>query len=113
MKSEITKSLNRRVGTLCPPFVQLPRGHKIVPTLPGWLNVSAHWLRYGPPNDAKQKQPAGVRRTKLQAEKDIPFSEVEMKLVRQFRRLSAHQRHLIAELTEQLATDQEIWPEQS
>ena len=84
-----------------------------IETLANWLNVSAHWLRYGPPNDAKQKQPAGVRRTKLQAEKDTSLSEAETKLVAQFRRLSAYQRHLIAELTEQLATDQEIWPEQS
>ena len=84
-----------------------------IKTLANWLNVSAHWLRYGPPNDAKKKQPAGARRAKLQAEKDISFSEEEMKLIAQFRRLSAHQRHLIAELTEQLAIDQEIWPEQS
>ena len=84
-----------------------------IETLASWLNVSAHWLRYGPPNDAKQKQPAGVRRTKLQAEKDTSLNEAETKLVAQFRRLSAHQRNLIAELTEQLAIEQEIWPEQS
>lgn len=34
-----------------------------------------------------------------------------MILVAQFRRLSTHQRHLIAELTEQLVIEQETWPE--
>ena len=34
MKTKI-KPQNRRVGTLCPPSIELPRGHKIVPTLPG------------------------------------------------------------------------------
>jgi hypothetical protein len=77
------------------------------------LNISAHWLRYGPPNDVKPKQAAGARRAKVQVEKDTPLNEAEMKLVAQFRRLSTHQRHLIAELTEQLAIEQEIWPGQS
>lgn len=84
-----------------------------IETLASWLNVSAHWLRYGSPNEVKQKQATGVRRVKLQAEKDASLSEAEMKLVAQFRRLSTHQRHLIAELTEQLVIEQEIWPEQN
>jgi len=82
-----------------------------IETLASWLNVSAHWLRYGSPNDVKPKQGVGARRSKLQAEKDASLNEVEMKLVAQFRRLTTHQRHLIAELTEQLAIEQEIWPE--
>lgn len=84
-----------------------------IETLAIWLNVSAHWLRYGPPNDVKQKQSMGARRVKFQTEKDTSLSEIEKKLVAQFRLLSAHQRHLIAELTEQLAIEQEIWPEKS
>lgn len=84
-----------------------------IETLASWLNVSAHWLRYGSPNnDVKQKQPASTRRTKSQLEKDISLSEAETKLIAQFRRLSTHQRHLIVELTEQLSIEQEIWPEQ-
>lgn len=83
-----------------------------VETLANWLNVSAHWLRHGSPNEVKPKQAAGARRTKLQVEKDMPLNEVETKLVAQFRRLSTHQRHLIVELTEQLAIEQEIWPGQ-
>lgn len=84
-----------------------------IETLASWLNVSAHWLRYGSPNEVKQKQATGARRVKLQAEKDASLSEAEAKLVAQFRRLSTHQRHLIAELTEQLTIEQEIWPEQN
>ncbi len=84
-----------------------------IETLASWLNVSAHWLRYGSPNDVKPKQVTGARRAKLQIEKDTSLSEAEMKLVAQFRRLSTHQRHLIAELTEQLTIEQEIWPEKS
>ncbi len=83
-----------------------------IETLASWLNVSAHWLRYGSPNDVKQKQPSNTRRTKSQVEKDNALSETEIKLIMQFRQLSTHQRHLIAELTEQLAIEQEIWPEQ-
>jgi transcriptional regulator with XRE-family HTH domain len=83
-----------------------------IETLANWLNVSAHWLRYGSPNDVKQKQPANTRRTKSQVEKDSSLNETETKLIAQFRRLSTHQRHLIAELTEQLSVEQEIWPEQ-
>lgn len=82
-----------------------------IETLASWLCVSAHWLRYGSPSDVKPKQATGARRTKLQAEKESSLSEEEIKLVKQFRRLSTHQRHLIAELTEQLAVEQEIWPE--
>ncbi len=82
-----------------------------IETLASWLNVSAHWLRYGSSNDVKPKQAAGARRIKLHAEKDSSFNEAEIQLVAQFRRLTTHQRHLIAELTEQLAIEQELWPE--
>lgn len=82
-----------------------------IETLASWLNVSAHWLRYGSPNDVRPKQVVGARRGKLQTEKDTSLNEAEMKLVAQFRRLTTHQRHLIAELAEQLAIEQEIWPE--
>lgn len=83
-----------------------------IETLASWLNVSAHWLRYGSPNDVEPKQVVGVRRGKLQTEKDVLLNEAETKLIEQFRRLSTHQRHLIAELIEQLSIEQEIWPEQ-
>lgn len=83
-----------------------------IETLASWLNVSAHWLRYGSPNDVKQKSSTSTRRIKSQAEKDGSLNEMETKLITQFRRLSTHQRNLIAELTEQLAAEQEIWPEQ-
>lgn len=82
-----------------------------IETLASWLNVSAHWLRYGPPNDTKPKQQAGTKRTKAQVEKEASLNEAEMKLIAQYRRLTTHQRQLIAELTEQLAIEQEIWPE--
>jgi len=83
-----------------------------IDTLANWLNVSAHWLRYGSPNDVKPKQPASPWRTKSQVEKEVSLSEAETKLIAEFRRLSTHQRHLIAELTEQLSVEQEIWPVQ-
>lgn len=83
-----------------------------IETLASWLNVSAHWLRYGSPNDVKQKTASSTRRVKAQAEKDGSLNEMEAKLITQYRRLSTHQRHLIAELTEQLAAEQEIWPDQ-
>lgn len=83
-----------------------------IETLASWLNVSAHWLRYGSPNDVKQKTASSTRRVKAQAEKDGSLNEMETKLITQFRRFSTHQRHLIAELTEQLAAEQEIWPDQ-
>lgn len=84
-----------------------------IETLASWLCVSAHWLRYGSSNDVKPKQARapGARQIKLQAENESLLSEEEIKLVVQFRRLSTHQRHLIAELTEQLAIEQDIWPE--
>ncbi|MEQ1526393.1 MAG: hypothetical protein ABL911_06585 [Gallionella sp.] len=83
-----------------------------IETLASWLNVSAHWLRYGSPNDVKQKSSTSTRRIKSQTERDGSLNEMETKLITQFRRLSTHQRNLIAELTEQLAAEQEIWPEQ-
>ena len=83
-----------------------------IETLASWLNVSAHWLRYGSPNDVKQKTSSSTRRVRAQAENDGSLNEMETKLITQFRRLSTHQRHLIAELTEQLAAEQEIWPDQ-
>ena len=81
-----------------------------IETLASWLNVSAHWLRYGSPNDVKQKQATSGRQVKLPTEKNASSNEAETKLLVQFRRLSTHQRHLIAELIEQLAIEQEIWP---
>lgn len=82
-----------------------------IKTLAGWLGVSPHWLRYGSPGDCKPKPRAGECRTGVHAEKESTLSEEELKLVTRFRQLSAHQRYLIAELTEQLAIEQEIWPE--
>lgn len=60
--------------------------------LASWLSVSAHWLRYRSPSDAKQRQPASARRAKLQVPKDIPLGEVEAKLIGQPGRVgtSAH-----------------------
>ncbi len=86
----------------------IPTGDKI-DTLAEWLNVSAHWLHYGPAPESRQRQNAsGLRQTVSQAN-DV-LTEKESKLILRLRQLSEHQFFLIAELAEQLAIEREIWP---
>ena len=79
MESENLKSLNRMVGTLCSLSIQLPRGHKIVPTLPGcpWMAMNglenlAAVLENG--LNEIQIDPAIGRRAKISIERMLKFA---------------------------------------
>jgi transcriptional regulator with XRE-family HTH domain len=82
-----------------------------IETLAGWLNVSAHWLNYGPAPQTRQQQNAAfVRQTKSQGNGTDKLNEKESKLLDRMRQLSEHQFFLIAELVDQLAVEREMWP---
>lgn len=88
----------------------IPTADKIE-TLAVWLNVSAHWLHYGPaPLPRQQHDASPVRQTKSQANGTDKLSDKESKLLDRMRQLSEHQFFLIAELVDQLAVDREMWP---
>lgn len=82
-----------------------------IETLAEWLNVSAHWLHFGPAPQPRQRQNAPtIRQTKPQAKAVQALSEKESKLIDRVRLLSEHQFFLIYELADQLAVDREMWP---
>lgn len=88
----------------------IPTADKIE-TLAVWLNVSAHWLHYGPAPLPRQQQDASpVRQTKSQANSTCKLNEKESKLLDRMRQLSEHQFFLITELVDQLAVEREMWP---
>ena len=76
-------------------------------TLADWLNVSAHWLKNGPPPPAK-KTLAGKR---SQPGQPGQLNEKEVRLLAKLRSLSEHQVYIVAELIDQLALEREIWAE--
>jgi hypothetical protein len=80
-----------------------------VETLGTWLNVSTHWLLYGPPVEKRRQVASKVRQTKTQAV-ESQQSDAEIHLATQFRKLSEHQRKLISDLVDQLVLDREAWP---
>lgn len=88
----------------------IPTSDKIE-TLAGWLNVSAHWLNYGPAPLPRQQQNAGpIRQTKSHPSGTSSLTDKESKLMARMRQLSEHQFFLIAELVDQLAVEREMWP---
>ncbi|MBI2276851.1 MAG: transcriptional regulator [Dechloromonas sp.] len=86
----------------------IPTGDKIN-TLAVWLNVSAHWLHYGPAPESRQRQNAPSQR-QTTSQTNAALTDKEAKLMQRLRQLSEHQFFLIAELAEQLAVEREIWP---
>lgn len=88
----------------------IPTGDKIN-TLAEWLNVSAHWLHYGPAPKSRQQQNASEQR-QTTSQENSALTDKEAKLIQRLRQLSEHQFFLIAELAEQLAIEREIWPAQ-
>lgn len=76
-------------------------------TLADWLNVSAHWLKNGPPPPPK-KTLAGKR---SQVAQPGQLNEKEARLLAKLRSLSEHQVYIVAELIDQLALEREIWAE--
>lgn len=85
-----------------------PRPDKLQ-TLADWLNVSAHWLKNGPPPPPK-KAVAGKR---SQPGQPGQLNEKEARLLAKLRSLSEHQAYIVAELIDQLALEREIWAETS
>ena len=83
-----------------------PSGDKME-TLAVWLNVSAHWLAFGPA-PVSAKKPAAVKRG-AQAGQLGQLTEKEAKLLSRFRALSEHQAFLVAEIVEQMAVEREVW----
>lgn len=79
-----------------------------IQTLADWLNVSSHWLRYGPPPEPQQKQVSASKRQTMSQPVTPTLSEKETKLLAKLRQLSEHQRFLIIELVEQLALEHEM-----
>lgn len=76
----------------------IPRPDKLK-TLAQWLDVSEHWLRYGPPPPRDTKRFA--ERTAGDNEKYLPGPE-SLSIARKIDQLSAHQRYLVEELVGQL-----------
>ncbi len=88
--------------------IALPASDKIE-TLAEWLDVSPHWLRFGPPEAAKTRakrvaEPAAVYESATAETLD----EEERKMLARLRGMSEHQRYLIRELVEQLALQGEV-----
>ena len=83
-----------------------------IDTLADWLGVSAHWLRFGSPNDANSKRSTSKRQIKSPSNTST-LSNDENRLIERFRQLTPHQQNLIAEIVTQLALEKEIWPEQT
>ena len=80
-----------------------------IETLAVWLNVSTHWLMYGPPTETRKLAAAKGRQGKIPPG-DVALAEAELHLAAQFRKLSEHQRKLVIDLVEQLVLDREAWP---
>ncbi|MDI1238645.1 MAG: transcriptional regulator [Polaromonas sp.] len=78
-------------------------------TLADWLNVSAHWLKNGPP-PAPRKSASGKRG---QPGQPGQLNEKEARLLAKLRLLSEHQVYIVAELIDQLALEREIWADPS
>ncbi|WP_421955777.1 transcriptional regulator [Polaromonas sp.] len=76
-------------------------------TLADWLNVSAHWLKNGPPPPLKK--PTAAKRG--QTVQPGQLSEKEARILTKLRLLSEHQVFIVAELVDQLALEREIWGE--
>lgn len=89
--------------------IALPAPDKME-TLAEWLNVSAHWLRFGPPEAAKTKRTASANRVMESSGTYETLSTEEKALLAQLRGLTEHQRHLVEELVEQLTLQREVWP---
>jgi transcriptional regulator with XRE-family HTH domain len=77
-------------------------------TLADWLQVSSHWLNFGPAPTAPKK-PATKRSGQASGKGEL--TEKEARLLSRLRLLSEHQAFLVAELVEQLALEREIWAE--
>lgn len=92
-------------GTACPTPDKIE-------TLADWLGVSAHWLRFGSPNDTNRKRNSGKRQLKSQPSTSTLSSDENL-LMERFRQLTPHQQILITDLVIQLALEKEIWPEQT
>lgn len=81
-----------------------------IDTLANWLNVSAHWLRFGPPNDISGKRSSNKRQAESQPN-TAANSNDENRLIERFRQLTPHQQTLITEMIIQLTLEKQIWPE--
>ena len=89
--------------------IALPSSDKI-DTLAEWLNVSPHWLRFGPPDTAKAVRVTGASQAMERSGTYETLNAEEKKLLTQLRGLTEHQRHLVGELVEQLVHQREVWP---
>lgn len=89
--------------------IALPAPDKIA-TLAEWLDVSPHWLRFGPPDAVNAGRAAGANRAMESGGSYEALSAEEKKLLARLRGMSEHQRYLVRELVEQLALQHEVWP---
>jgi len=81
--------------------ITIPRSDKIA-TLATWLEVSAHWLHYGP----EPVQPAAKAGKEGQRkEVKYPVSAESLTLAEKIRALSPRKRYLVEELITQLYQD--------
>lgn len=79
-----------------------------IETLAIWLNVSVQWLRYG---IGEKTPPHLIKLHPREPSLENPaLAEDEVILMPRIRSLSEHRRYLVAEIVEQFALDQEIWP---
>lgn len=89
--------------------IALPSPDKME-TLAAWLSVSPHWLRFGPPDAGSTQTPSGRVMETPGSYESATFSAGELLLVKRLRSLTEHQRYLLMELVEQLASQSEVWP---
>jgi transcriptional regulator with XRE-family HTH domain len=83
----------------------IPTREKIT-TLANWLNVTEHWLHYGPPpkTDHSKKniqgQQGGLQPAGLQS-KEYPSSPETLLLAQKIETLTEHQKYLVSEFIRQ------------
>jgi transcriptional regulator with XRE-family HTH domain len=112
--SELTVQFNLRYGgePITPQAAQKwlsgqnrPSPDKIE-TLAAMLNVSYQWLRFGIP----EVTPAKARPSSPSpATKQDALTPADLHLIASLRSLPEHQQHLVTEIVEQFALQQEMW----
>lgn len=76
-----------------------------IETLAAMLSVSNQWLRFGIPEPVTNAR----RPAQKPAIKHVAPTQAEVLLINRIRSLPEHQQHLVTEIVEQFALQQEMW----
>jgi transcriptional regulator with XRE-family HTH domain len=82
----------------------IPTADKLA-TLAEWLNVSEHWLHYGPPPASNPGATEQSREPYASSPRSAKPGPDALALAGKIQSLSAHRRYLLEELVEQLLRD--------